>query len=445
MIQTKYSAAELIAKYPLPEPDEEFGPETMPFQPYGGHIDLLYSHEPEVVISGPAGTGKTRTSLEKLYILLHKYRRLRVLMARKTRASLTQSAMVTFENEVIPPGANVIWRTGEQEYRFPDTESVLVVGGMDKPSKILSTQYDIIYVPECTELSEEDWEILSTRARNPVLGYNQIFGDCNPGPPTHWVKGREHGGKLNLIPTTHKDNPVYFDHAIQDWTEMGKNYLARLEQLSGVRYLRLVKGIWAAAEGMIYTEYNPEIHLIYRRQIPVDWRRVRVVDFGYRDPFVCQWWAISPDEKLYRYRELYVTQRTVSQMAALINELSRAEIIETTVCDWDAEDRATLEENGIPTVQAIKHVVSGIQKVQDRLKARQIFLLRDSLVETDHNLRATRKPTCTEEEIDGYIWGNKVTKEAPATDSDDHGLDCMRYMVEYADLYRANPTGGIYV
>jgi phage terminase large subunit len=445
LTQTKYSAAELLEKFPLPDPDEEFGPETMPYQPHGGHIDLLYSHEPEAVISGPAGTGKTRTSLEKLYILLHKYTKLRVLMVRKTRASLTQSAMVTFDNEVVPPGANVIWRTGEQEYRFPDTGSVLVVGGMDKPSKILSTQYDIIYVPEATELTEEDWEILSTRARNPVLGWNQVFGDCNPGPPTHWIKAREQGKKLNLIPTVHEDNPVYYDHGKKDWTQIGRNYLSRLEQLSGVRYLRLVKGVWAAAEGMIYTEYDPEIHLIYRRGFPADWRRFRVVDFGYRDPFVCQWWVISPDEKLYRYRELYLTQHTVTQMAALINQLSKIEVIETTVCDWDAEDRATLEENGIPTVQAIKHIVSGIQKVQDRLKARELFLLRDSLVQVDQNLVATRKPVSTEDEIDAYIWGNKVTKEAPAIGSDDHGLDCVRYAVEYADMYRANPTGGIYV
>ena len=444
LTQTEYSPAELINKYPLPSPGESIPEEGMPFEPWGNHVDFLYNHQPEAILTGPAGTGKTRTSLEKLYILVHKYKRLRILMVRKTRTSLTQSAMVTFEQEVIPPGANYIWRTGEQEYRFPDTGSVLVVGGMDKPSKIMSTQYDVIYVPEATELAEEDWEMLSTRCRNPVMGWNQVFGDCNPGPPTHWIKAREQSKKLTLTPTFLQDNPVYYDHAKEDWTRIGANYLARLEQLSGIRYIRLVQGIWAAAEGMIYTEYNPDRHLIYRRFLSPDWRRFRVIDFGYRDPFVCQWWAISPNGQMFRYRELYITQRTVSQMASLINELSKAEVIEATVCDWDAEDRATLEENGIPTVQAIKHVVSGIQKVQDKFKANELFLLRDSLIEVDPNLAAVRKPVCTEHEIDAYVWGNKVTKEMPAVGSDDHGLDGVRYAVEYAERYASNPTGGIY-
>lgn len=431
--QTKYSPV------PVAEPG------SMPYRPWGAHVDALYDHSAEMILSGPAGTGKTRTSLEKLYILAHKYQKLRILMARKTRASLTQSAMVTFENEVIPVGANVIWRTSEQEYRFPDTGSVLVVGGMDKPSKIMSTQYDVIYVPEATELTEEDWEMLSTRCRNPVLGWNQVFGDCNPGPPTHWIKSRSASGKLTMHETTHRDNPIYYNHDEDKWTKAGKDYLARLEQLSGVRYLRLVQGIWAAAEGMIYTEYDPNVHLIFRRPIPPEWRRFRVVDFGYRDPFVCQWWAIAPDDKLYMYREIYTTQRTVTQMAALINELSKAEVIEATVCDWDAEDRATLEENGIPTIKAIKPIVNGIEKVQDEFKGRRIFILRDSLVEVDQLLVAARKPTKTIDEIDAYIWGNKVTKEAPATGSDDHGMDCLRYAVQYAEFYRVNPTGGIYV
>jgi phage terminase large subunit len=353
--------------------------------------------------------------------------------------------MVTFDNEVRPPGDNVVFRTGEQEYRFSDTGAVLVVGGMDKPSKIMSTQYDVIYVPEATELTEEDWEMLSTRCRNPVLGWNQLYGDCNPGPPTHWILARKRANKLRLLPTVLQDNPVYYDHTKGEWTRIGEAYLARLEQLSGVRYLRLVKGIWAAAEGMIYTEYDPDKHLVFRRGIPPDWRRFRVIDFGYRDPFICQWWAIDPKGRLFRYREIYITQRTVTQMSALINELSKAEIIETTVCDWDAEDRATLEENGIPTIPAIKPIVAGIEKVQDRFKARTLFLMRDSTVEIDQHLVASRKPTSTEQEIESYIWGNKETKEAPATGLPDHGLDCTRYAVQYANEYAASPTGGIHV
>lgn len=444
MLDLTQIKSELAQKYPLPPPDETFPEGSMPFQPFGHHIDMLYAKEPEVVISGPAGTGKTRACLEKAYILLNKYKNYRVLMVRKTRASLTQSAMVTWENEVLPPTANVIWRTGEQEYRFPGTGSVLVIGGMDKASKIMSSQYDLIYVPEATELSEEDWEMLNTRARNPSGDYNQLLGDCNPGPASHWIMQRKKDKKIRLIPTTHKDNPRYYDHDKKAWTKEGKAYLERLESLSGVRYLRLVKGIWATAEGAIYSEFDPDKHLIYRRELPAEWRRIRSIDFGYSNPFVCQWWAISPDDVMYRYREVYITQRTISHLARLIAELSKGEIIEATVADWDAGDRAMLEEAGINTVSAVKNIVGGIQRVQDRLKANKLYLLRDSTVEIDNALVVGRRPTSTEQEIDEYVWGNTKTKEMPAY-SDDHGLDAMRYAVEYADMYRSSQTGGIFV
>jgi hypothetical protein len=41
-----------------------------------------------------------------------------------------------------------------------------MIGGMDKPTKIMSSEYDFIYVQEAIELTETDWENLTTRLRN---------------------------------------------------------------------------------------------------------------------------------------------------------------------------------------------------------------------------------------------------------------------------------------
>jgi phage terminase large subunit len=177
--------------------------------------------------------------------------------------------------------------------------------------------------------------------------------------------------------------------------------MAILDSLSGVRYQRLRLGKWVSAEGQIYEAYDAATHLIDRFDIPDDWRRVRVIDFGLVHAFVCQWWAIDGDGRMYRYREIYMTGRTVATHAKQINTLSEGEKIEQTICDHDAEDRQTLAENGIPNIAAKKDVLQGIGRVQDRLSKQadgrpRLFLLRDSLVEVDQELKANHRPICTE-------------------------------------------------
>src|SRR3990167_5067145 len=61
-----------------------------PYQPFGACLDLFYTRADEVLISGPAGTGKSRACLEKLHLCASKYPGMRGLMIRKTRESLTQ-------------------------------------------------------------------------------------------------------------------------------------------------------------------------------------------------------------------------------------------------------------------------------------------------------------------------------------------------------------------
>src|SRR5690606_16389199 len=125
-------------------------------------------------------------------------------------------------------------------------------------------------------------------------------------------------------------------------TEQGRRTLAVLDALTGVRYQRLRKGKWVSAEGQIYETFGPAIHLVNRFDIPQDWRRIRVIDFGMRHPFVCQWWAIDPDGRMYMYREIFMTNRTVRRHSEQIKSLSEGERIEATICDHDAEDRETL-------------------------------------------------------------------------------------------------------
>jgi len=46
--------------------------------------------------------------------------------------------------------------THAQSYTYPNG-STIVLGGLDKESRIMSTQYDVIYVQEAIELTEAEW------------------------------------------------------------------------------------------------------------------------------------------------------------------------------------------------------------------------------------------------------------------------------------------------
>lgn len=427
---------------------------------YGGISQLFTCPAPEVMLDGPAGTGKSRGNLEYLNYWASEYPGCRLLMARKTRKSLTESGMVTLEQKVLHPAQGVRFVSSMQQYQYPNG-SIIAVGGLDKPGKIMSSEWDIIYIQEATDLNENDWEMCSIRLRNGKLPVQQIVGDCNPGPPTHWLKQRANAGKTMMIETKHEDNPTLFDRSGRI-TPAGERYLAKLDELSGVLYLRYRRGLWVSADGMIYQDsWEPSRNLIYRETIPASWARYLSIDFGYSNPFVCQWWAVDPDGRLYRYREIYKTRTLVEDHCVQIalasgwyhllpkdhpryNPRPRENadpLPQAIICDHDAEDRATFERHlGLHTTPAKKTVSDGIQAVAARLRPAgdgkpRLYLLRDSLVERDRDLADQKKPTCLEEEIEAYVWkqGSSGPKEEPVKEND-HACDCMRYMCAHMDL-----------
>src|ERR1700738_4641358 len=85
-----------------------------PYQPFGNARVAWRSAGGEILLCGPAGTGKSRVLLEKLHFCADKYAGMRGLIVRKTRESITQTAMVTFEEKVLPEGclgSLVRWRS----------------------------------------------------------------------------------------------------------------------------------------------------------------------------------------------------------------------------------------------------------------------------------------------------------------------------------------------
>jgi PBSX family phage terminase large subunit len=415
-------------------------PRCRPYEPFGGARDLFYCKAPEVLLDGPSGTGKSRALLEKVHLCLLKYRGARALILRKSRKSMTDSVLVTFEEKVLPVGDPIkagASRPMRHAYRYPNG-SELVVGGMDSADKIMSTEYDLIAVFESTELTEDDWEKLTTRLRNGVIPYQQIIADCNPSGPTHWLNQRCLTGQTHRILSRHEDNP-----------SVTESYLDTLRALTGARRARLYEGKWAAQEGLVYEDFDAAVHVLDRMPKGWEtWRRVRSVDFGFTNPFVCQWWALDPDGRMYLYREIYHTRRLVEDHARQIVALSAGEKITATVADHDAEDRATLERHGVRTQAAFKSIIVGIQAVSARLRPAgdgkpRLYVLSDALVEADPELMESKKPYATTQEFGEYLWpkgqDGKPDKEVPIDDNN-HGMDAMRYAVAYVDGITKKPA-----
>lgn len=410
----------------------------------GGNRTSINSLSPEVLNCGPRGTGKSVAMLYKCFLIAEKIDGARILIMRKTRSSLTDSAMVTLEKHVIPGGHPVLAgprRMNRHSYLFGNG-SEIVFGGMgsaEESKKIMSTEWDIIYVNEAVELREDEWEQLIPTLRNNRRTPNQLIADCNPDAPTHWLKRRCDLGATELHTSAHQDNPWLFSNG--EWTRQGQIYMGALDRLTGVRRERFLFGRWSQAEGAVYESYDPRVHLIDRFEIPKEWRRIRAIDFGYTNPFVCLWIAVDGDGRAYVYRQLYHTKRIVEDHAKQIVRLSEGEVISATIADHDAEDRATLARYGVSTYPADRRDKRArIELVEQALRAAgdgrpRLFILRDSLIERDDLLDEHKLPWCLEQEFPAYCWPgrkapDKNSKELPV-DRDDHALDALNYGITY--------------
>lgn len=354
--------------------------------------------------------------------------------------------MVTFEKKVLPEGwldKYVHFNTTEQQYEYVNG-SIIAVGGMDKPSKVMSSEWDMIYPQEATELLEEDWQALTTRLRNNIMPYQQLIGDCNPSYPNHWLKIRCDKKITHLIHSKHTDNP-----------SVTKAYLDTLNNLQGVMRLRLLLGIWAAAEGMVYDEWNPEVHIVSKNQL-IAWnilnidgtinqwkikRFVAGVDWGYTNPGVINIYGIDNDDRLYLLREIYRTRKRidwwVEQARSLDQEFGG---IDEWICDpSEPAYISDFNEAGLNAFGADNDIIPGIDAAKERLevvgdgKAR-FYVYHNALQERDMLRDNDHAPVCFENEINAYIWpqqkDGQPVKEVPVK-LNDHSLDNWRYVCKH--------------
>lgn len=363
----------------------------------GRHTQLFFCRDSEVLVEGPVGTGKTRNILEYVLGLCETYPGIRVLLVRKTRASLTESVLVTWENETLPGGtahpcvngrataanrrAYVFpWRSRRVHDRTYSGQSVVVCGGLDRVSRWFSTQFDIICVFEAREVTEEDWEGLLTRNRNYAMPWNQAIADTNPDDKYHWLNLRAErpikiparlrhvlpaprpGQKqITRIITRIDDNPRYWNRALNKPTPEGAAYLLKIEGITGARYHRLVEGVWCGSEGQVWPEFDRDRHMTFRvwqatlpqlkadkhpryldgarrGELKLDWY-FGSMDWGHRKAGCLQiWGVIGAFERMYRLHEVYAQGKQLEWWAESVGQYDRRYNLRAIVADPSRSD-----------------------------------------------------------------------------------------------------------
>lgn len=443
---------------------------------YGGNFELFRAQELEVCLDGPAGTGKTIAALNKVHLMLHRYPGSRALICRKRNTDLAASALVTFQSQVLHLGERVRYYGGSRArpaaFLYPNGAEA-VVSGLDKPEKVKSAEYDLVYYNEATDGEEQDVELLRSRLRNGRMPYHQLIMDCNPSYPSHWLNQRMQPPGLTYDPvlfktrrilSRHDDNPRYWDRGKGEWTAAGVAYIQDvLGGLTGVYYDRLVRGEWVAAEGRIYDEWDAALHILGRDAAsaldfrwdaglstwrpPSGWPVYVSMDHGFTAPFVAQWWALDGDGRAYLYREVYQTSLTPEERGERCAKYAQGDPLPRHVVG-DSEDPAAntvigrmAHWNVSPAQKGKDSKITGIGLVQQRLKRAgdgrpRLQFLPDVLVQRDPELSRKKQPTSTAEEMESYVWDmrNGARRGERPLDGFDHGEDAMNYLFSYLDL-----------
>jgi PBSX family phage terminase large subunit len=405
-----------------------------------------------LLFDGPWGSGKTHLGAAKALAVGWDIPNNCIALVRRKRVDLKPTLWKWFIDKILPPEM-VVQHNDTELYRRIINGTEFYGVGLDSAldvNKLASREYGLIIVEEAREISEDDFDGKILRnLRLPNVPFHQALLLTNPDSPAHWIYKRFYLKRQDGY------------NAIKGRTLrhlLPESYMQRLDQLTGIFRKRYRDGEWVAAEGMVYP-FDPMKHIVKSFPIPYDWQRVIAVDFGFDHPFVCQWYGVSPSDVWYMYREIYYSNRTVRNHAKDITaymqrdiedalrdveldlqegridkrryEDKRAEIEynmrPSIICDHDAEDIATLNENGLRTRPAEKDRLAGQQAVYTKFENEQLYLFEDALVEVDQRLLMEGKPTRTADEYGTYVWMSKGKEDMVKVKDD--GMDTQRYAI----------------
>lgn len=382
----------------------------------------------EICYDGGARSGKTFLVIQAIVSRAWLVAESRHLVA---RFRLNHLKMSLWRQTLVPVLKKLGFRDGT-DYKINDSDLIVqfsngseIYGAglddSDRVEKIMGTEFNTIFINEATQISYSTYQKLVTRlSYNLEDLINKIVIDCNPRNKYHWIYKffilRQNPETGEALPERRMKRMSRRNWNPLDNPFLSKEILEKLEDLTGAEKERLWKGLWVDVEGLVYPMFEQAI--VEDFPIPESWDCAGAVDFGYTNPFVFLWFFYDKsNETWYLAKEHYEPEKTVREHCKIIKEFRIPNL--WTIADHDAEDRATMSENGIPTLAADKDVSTGIQAVMQMLSATKGM-----------KLKIFRSCVKVVEEFSVYSWEQtkegKNAKEIPVK-SFDHAMDAIRY------------------
>ena len=290
---------------------------------------------------------------------------------------------------------------------------------VDHPESLLGEGLDWLIIDEAAKLPERIWDYFLRATLTDKLGkvlfittpngYNWIYDLYKRGLDDNFPEWTSYRGPSWENPHLPK---VDIDEARRTMSQ------AAFAQEYGADFTTYT--------GQVYKEFDEAVHVIPDSELRIDpgWPRYRSIDFGYENPFACLYIAVDSEDRVIIYDEYVQRHVTIEKHAA---ELNRREDGKETKYEFTTADpsgasaRATLLENGIPTLAQRSNVQQGLEAVRQQLLTR---------ADNKPGLYVSSKCVNTIKEFNLYSYPSKVNPdtEAPAKDND-HEMDAIRYFI----------------
>jgi terminase large subunit-like protein len=334
---------------------------------------------------GGWGNGKTTAGCVETFLRLMEYPQTECIIARKTRPELRATTWKMFmHGDTSPNGWHGIPKETIKVYNRSDLYLELVNGSvvhgvpLDDPAKLENYNLGLFWVDQAEEIEEDIFLKFHGRLRQQGAPREGLLTFNPNGHNWLWRKFIDQD-RLKVAKKTYAcveatpfDNP-----------NLPEDYLEQFENLPKHWYERFVLGSHEVFVGQIFTDYNPDVHVISPFRLPSSWERWSCYDPGIRHEGALVWVARDPDGNCYYYREVLQSGKDVAWWASTWLE-KEAEY------DWGGADE-----------EIFRRFVGPEARIRSQTDGRSVYdLLTDSGVYPE---LSDRDPTARISRISEYL------------------------------------------